>query len=1669
MNSEYRSGAESGGAPTAISMHEAVLEALPANVALLDSRGVIVFVNEAWKTFGARHGLGSSGDGVGMNYLEVCESASGQGSQGAGVAADGIRAVLEGGSKEFSFEYPCKIADGLLWFRMVANPLKTPDFTGAVLMHTDVTQRKLADDERGVLIHDLAERVKELQALHEVSRILRQDELSEVEMMQAVVAAVPLASQYPEVAAARFSLDGWTRATPDFEETPWSIDTRFSLSDGSAGRLEVVYLREMPPADEGPFAAEERMLINSLGEMLRSHLEHRRANRRLERINREYERQHAALTELTRCELWSARGEIALLRRIGETVAATLEVERVSVWRFNEARDAIVCQDLFEVAEGMHSAGMSLRKADFPAYFEALAANQTIAADDARRDPLTREFRDIYLVPLDISSMLDSPIMIGGGLAGVLCIEHVGPLRQWTHGERTFAVAVANLISLLMTQSSRERSEIRLRTILESEPECVKVVSTEDIILDVNPAGLRMMGAEHAAEAIGRKVAEMIHPDDREAYLDLHRRTCDGETARLQFRLMGLHGEGRWVETHATPLRESDGAVSSVLSVTRDISERRKAEEERDRLFNLSLDMLSVTGFDGCLEMVNPAWTDCLGWSAGELIGTRWLDFVHPDDREATLRIDEAMRAGHPVRDFENRFRSWDGGYRWLSWSSYPLVESRQIFGVARDVTERREREHQLRLLENCISRSNDVVLIVEADPIDVHGPRVVFANPAFERVTGYSVAEVIGKNPRLLHGPQTDMAGLRRIRKAMRARKSVRAELVNQTKSGGEYWIEMDLAPVQSASGEVTHYVAIQRDITERKLAEKAIRESEERFRNLLQDVPTVAIKSFLLDGTIQYWNKAAETFFGYTAEEAIGRNMLDLLIPSELRGFTRETLADVARNGLKVPHGEFELLRKDGSRITVFSSHVIVRRDGHPPEMFCIDVDLSERRNQEIALSKSNRALQLLSRCNEALSRSETERGLLTAVCNLAVDIGGYRMAWVGYAEHDDERIVKPMAHAGDSGYLSDITVSWSEETPAGKGPAGRAIRSGQAVVSEDVLDDPDFLHWRDRALEHEFRGVICLPLREGARGFGVLALYSEAPVHAGPDELKLLQELADNLVTGIRNIRAQIERRRILAAVQQVAASVSASADPGFFQNLASNMADALGAHGGFIARLIPGDSPAARIVAAATDGPRFELGDFALEGTPCGLLLENEDLVITSKLAERFPDAPCVAAMEARAFVGRRLLNSAGEPIGFVFALFRDTLNVSEFASSTLRIFAIRVATEFERQQAETRLREQASLLDKAQDAIMVLGLDHRILYWNQSAARLYGWSAEEVLGETFAARLFNDPEPLQAAIQTIVSKGEWVGEIEQITKPGERKVVEGHWTLVRDDKGEPKSILAINTDITPRRELEKQFLRAQRIESIGTLAGGIAHDLNNVLAPIMMSIDLLRNFVTDSLGLQILDTIGSSTRRGADMVGQVLSFARGVEGRREELRLEPVVNDLARIVEETFPKNIQLGVILQPDLWPLTADPTQLHQVFINLCVNSRDAMPDGGNIIIKAENLTIDDRLAAMTLDASPGPYLKIEIEDTGHGIPPDIIDKMFDPFFTTKEVGKGTGLGLSTSLVSDPSSGFRRRLSPMVRRRFLFMWQEAFEAGLVDGLHVGLFARGHDRSCPRA
>lgn len=350
-------------------------------------------------------------------------------------------------------------------------------------------------------------------------------------------------------------------------------------------------------------------------------------------------------------------------------------------------------------------------------------------------------------------------------------------------------------------------------------------------------------------------------------------------------------------------------------------------------------------------------------------------------------------------------------------------------------------------------------------------------------------------------------------------------------------------------------------------------------------------------------------------------------------------------------------------------------------------------------------------------------------------------------------------------------------------------------------------------------------------------------------------------------------------------------------------------------------------------------------------------------------------------------------------------------------------AIRRALEQSRDQrlrrrAEQQLHEQAELLDKAREAICVTDIEGRITYSNRSARQLFGLTGDHGHGRHLNQLFGVLNQPLiPEALRQLHANGAWSGEMRLSGPDGSLRNIDNRWTLVRDDTNQPKSILLIITDITEQKKLEAQLLRSQRMEGIGTLASGIAHDLNNVLTPILMSVSLLQQETHNEETLRLLTVLETSAKHGADLIRQVLTFARGAEGERAELQLKFVIRDVVTLLGETLPRAIEIQTECAPDLWPVSANSTQISQVLMNLGVNARDAMPGGGQLTFQAGNTQVDEALAHAQPDLRPGPYVLIKVADTGCGIPAEVIDRIFDPFYTTKKIGKGTGLGLSTAL----------------------------------------------------
>lgn len=330
----------------------------------------------------------------------------------------------------------------------------------------------------------------------------------------------------------------------------------------------------------------------------------------------------------------------------------------------------------------------------------------------------------------------------------------------------------------------------------------------------------------------------------------------------------------------------------------------------------------------------------------------------------------------------------------------------------------------------------------------------------------------------------------------------------------------------------------------------------------------------------------------------------------------------------------------------------------------------------------------------------------------------------------------------------------------------------------------------------------------------------------------------------------------------------------------------------------------------------------------------------------------------------------------------------------------------------RKQTEARLSEQAEVIDKSPVAIIITDLAHRITYCNEGACRLYGLTPDQMLGHT-ADELFTSEtmRALGPARDAALATGAWRGEVPIEIRDGRRLTIEFIMSLIRGGDHQPSRRLSIAIDITEKARLEEQLHRVQRLDTLGMLAAGIAHDLNNILSPVLMAGPLLRNRATHPADLRVLDLVEKSAERGSALVKQILAFTRGVSADRILLQARHVLLDVNQMVADTFPKSIRVESQIPGDLWPVVSNATQLHQVLLNLCVNARDAMPGGGTLTLSARNET----LAEAPNDLPAGRYLIIEVADTGTGMTPELVARIWDPFFTTKATGQGTGLGLAT------------------------------------------------------
>jgi len=785
--------------------------------------------------------------------------------------------------------------------------------------------------------------------------------------------------------------------------------------------------------------------------------------------------------------------------------------------------------------------------------------------------------------------------------------------------------------------------------------------------------------------------------------------------------------------------------------------------------------------------------------------------------------------------------------------------------------------------------------------------------------------------------------------------------------------------------------------------------------------------------------------------------------------------------------------------------------------------------RKGAEGSLQKTNRALRLISDCNQILIRATDEVELLNNICRLVIEEGGYTMAWVGYAREDETKSVRGMAIAGlEKDYRITLQLSWAD-VPRGRGPTGTAIRTGRMSILHNLGEDPEFAPWREEAQRRGYKSAIGLPLATADKSFGALTIYSTSADAFDRGEADLLLELAGDLAFGIMALRSRAEHMRIEQSLRESeerlrlaqAAAKTGSFDMDLIRDYTTWTEEEEAIFGfargtydhaldTFWQLVHPEDRESLRQIAtkAIADHSEFSAeyrfhrhGDNALrwslvrgkavydqEGQPVRLLGVNIDItehknaelaLQTSEsfyhsLVEQMPagvfrkDAEgryvfvnsvfCgLTNMNAVDFLGKRpgevaaseaakqdsegLMTkyaSKGEKLhGLMMQTGKTIEDEEEYSGKDGRkqfLHVVRIPVRgadgkiigtqgilfdiTQLKQTEGAYMRLVTAVEQAAEDIMITDATGKILFVNPAFEKVSGYTKSEVIGQN--PRLLKSGKHDAAFYQQmwqVLTRGEvWSGHFINKRKNGTLFEEEATISPIRDSAGKITNYVGVRRDVTREVMLEAQLRQAQKMEAIGQLAGGIAHDFNNLLTAIHgNAAHLMEGKLEPGEALECSQQILEAAERAATLTRQLLMFSRKQIMQPVNLDLNEVVAQTTKMLQRILGEDIALASAYSSNLPAIQADVGMIEQILLNLAVNSRDAMPDGGKLVIATGTETLDEKRVAQNVGAAPGQYVHLTITDTGCGIPSEHLPRIFEPFFTTKEVGRGTGLGLAT------------------------------------------------------
>ncbi|MHB1078384.1 MAG: PAS domain S-box protein [Prosthecobacter sp.] len=1203
------------------------------------------------------------------------------------------------------------------------------------------------------------------------------------------------------------------------------------------------------------------------------------------------------------------------------------------------------------------------------------------------------------------------------------------------------------------TRTLREREE-QLRLYTQHSPAAIAMLDRDMKYLVVSQRWMEdyRLGTQ---SIVGRGHYE-IFPETPPHWRAIHQRCLTGQVEKCDEEAF-LREDGRtdWIRWEIQPWRQADDSIGGIIMFTEDITARKQAmemlREGETRLIKAfrSSPVALIIGRmrDQQIVEVNDAFSGLLGWPREDVVGHSMIEQEVFDAATLPL-LRRTLDENRSIRDLELALQARNGETLHViaSMEAIEFQGEPHVVATLVDITGRKKTEAALTRVSADLGRAQSISHIGSWEYTVADGGikwsdelyRIFGLQPQSVVITYDQLREMVHPDDRERHD-----AYLAQLTNAQPGAVIEPFEYHVLRADGHKSQVLVKVELLFDDQGRSSRCFGTVQDITERKRAEEALRESEATFAAAFENAP-IGKALVAPDGRFLRVNRVLCEIVGYTESEMLSVNFQEITHADDLE-MDVVNVQKMLRHEIKTYEMEKRYLHKNGGVVWMLLTVSMVDDEQGNPAFFVSQMqDITDRRKTEQRIQQLNRLYAMLSGINETIVREKNREVMLTKACRIAVEKGLFRLAWIGLLDADTGRL-QIAAHIGATQEALQMLVAIIHGTQSGTGCAmtAHALESGRHAVCNDIEHDPDAACWRADALFRSYLSMASLPLKSGGEIIGVFNLYADTTEFFDADELALLDELAADIGFALDIGRREAELReadkRFIKQRKTLIELTRHWAGDGddallLLRKIAAGAAQTLNVSRVSIWRYNNDHSVIKCVDLFEWEEGRHSSGmELSAATHPVYFrALAEQEMIIADDAAQN-PGTREFLEGYLQPHGIRSILDVpiivGGFRIGVlclehVRTLREWTADEKTFALAMSNLVSLALEG-VERRQAETSLRESEKRFRQFAETIeevfwMTDPTGNEMIYvspayekiWHRTCASLYA-NPLSWLGSVHP----EDRERIEQATAAKRTRGEYDERYRILRADGTQRWIHDRAFPVRDSHGAVLRIVGTAEDITESKQVEAQLLRSQRMESIGTLAGGIAHDLNNVLTPIMMSIELLKLQETNQQRLNIFSTIENSARRGADMVQQVLSFARGVEGRQLAVQMGRLLREIEKIANETFLKNIQVRSSIQTDLWGVQGDSTQLHQVLLNLCVNARDAMPNGGMLKLSASNVVLDEQCGVLSPDAKPGRHVLIEVEDSGAGMPHDVLERIFEPFFTTKETGKGTGLGLSTTL----------------------------------------------------